>query len=168
MAQMLQPLSILLDVVLQRGGGEMASRERKAAPGVTEQGPHRVHGRLPQGADLGAELLEVRDTSSAAALGVGARTSATKSAIVTSVWWPTALITGTGQAAMARASPSSLKHQRSSRDPPPRATMTTSTRACTSARARRRLAGASSPWTRVGERTTAASGYRRRRIVNRS
>ena len=37
-------------------------------------------------------------TSSAAADGVGARTSATKSAIVTSVSWPTAEITGTGDA----------------------------------------------------------------------
>ena len=37
-------------------------------------------------------------TSSAAADGVGARTSATKSAMVTSVSWPTAEITGTGDA----------------------------------------------------------------------
>ena len=37
-------------------------------------------------------------TSSAAADGVGARTSATKSAIVTSVSWPTAEMTGTGDA----------------------------------------------------------------------
>ena len=43
-------------------------------------------------------------TISAAADGVGARRSATKSAIVTSTSWPTAEMTGTGQAAMARAS----------------------------------------------------------------
>src|SRR6266487_4434500 len=58
-------------------------------------------------------------TSSAAADGVGARTSATKSAIVTSVSWPTAEITGTGTLAMARATDSSLNAHRSSSEPPP-------------------------------------------------
>ncbi len=66
-------------------------------------------------------------TISAAADGVGARRSATKSAIVTSVSWPTAEIVGTGQPAIARATTSSLKAQRSSIEPPPRPTMTTST-----------------------------------------
>ena len=60
-------------------------------------------------------------TISAAADGVGARTSATKSAIVTSVSWPTAEMTGTGARAMARATISSLNAQRSSIEPPPRA-----------------------------------------------
>ena len=68
----------------------------------------------------------VQTTSSAAAEGVGARRSATKSAMVTSVSWPTAETTGTGQAAMARATASSLKVQRSSSEPPPRATITSS------------------------------------------
>ena len=66
-------------------------------------------------------------TRSAAADGVGARRSATKSAMVTSVSCPTAEMTGTGQAAMARATISSLNAHRSSIDPPPRPTMTTST-----------------------------------------
>ena len=66
-------------------------------------------------------------TISAAADGVGARRSATKSAMVTSVSWPTAEMTGTGDAAIARATTSSLKAQRSSIDPPPRPTMMTST-----------------------------------------
>ena len=65
-------------------------------------------------------------TSSAAAEGVGARRSATKSAMVKSVSWPTALITGAAEAAMARATRSSLKAHRSSSEPPPRATMMTS------------------------------------------
>src|SRR5712691_1652810 len=108
------------------------------------------------------------ETSSAAALGVAARTSATKSTIVTSVSWPIALTTGAREAATARASPSSLKHQRSSSDPPPRARMTTSTRSATNARARRRLAGASGPWTRAGAIRMCAIGYRRRRIVTMS
>src|SRR3989442_1590916 len=108
------------------------------------------------------------ETSSAAALGVAARTSATKSTIVTSVSWPIALTTGAREAATARASPSSLKHHRSSSDPPPRATMTTSTRSAMNARARRRLAGASGPWTRAGAITMCAIGYRRRKIVTMS
>ena len=66
-------------------------------------------------------------TISAAADGVGARRSATKSAIVTSVSWPTAEMTGTGDAAIARATISSLNAHRSSIDPPPRPTITTST-----------------------------------------
>ena len=66
-------------------------------------------------------------TISAAADGVGARRSATKSAIVTSVSWPTAEIVGTGQPAIARATTSSLNAHRSSIEPPPRPTMTTST-----------------------------------------
>ena len=55
------------------------------------------------------------------------RRSATKSAMVTSVSWPTPEITGTGQRPMARATISSLNAQRSSIDPPPRTRSTTST-----------------------------------------
>ena len=61
-----------------------------------------------------------------------------------------------------------MKHQRSSRDPPPRATRTTSTRPWTAARAARRLAGASGPWTRDGATTTSARGKRRRRTTRTS
>ena len=61
-----------------------------------------------------------RTTISAAADGVGARRSAAKSAMVTSVSWPTAEITGIGQAAIARATTSSLNAHRSSSEPPPR------------------------------------------------
>ena len=46
--------------------------------------------------------------------------------MVKSVSWPTAEITGTGDAAMARATASSLNVHRSSSDPPPRPTITTS------------------------------------------
>ena len=48
-------------------------------------------------------------TSSAAADGVGARRSATKSQMVKSVSWPTADITGILEAAIVRANDSSLK-----------------------------------------------------------
>ena len=66
-------------------------------------------------------------TSSAAAEGVGARRSATKSAMVKSVSWPTPLTTGKGLATMARARASSLKAHRSSMLPPPRISRMTST-----------------------------------------
>src|SRR6266480_2756276 len=66
-------------------------------------------------------------TSSAAAEGVEARTSATKSAMVKSVSWPTPEITGISEAKIARATISSLKGHRSSMDPPPRARISTST-----------------------------------------
>ena len=66
------------------------------------------------------------NASSAAADGVGALMSATKSAMVKSVSWPTAEITGTGQSNIALATHSSLKGHRSSIEPPPLATITTS------------------------------------------
>ena len=65
-------------------------------------------------------------TNSAAAEGVGARTSAAKSAIVKSISWPMPLTTGIGEATIARANRSSLKAHRSSREPPPRARISTS------------------------------------------
>lgn len=64
---------------------------------------------------------------SAAADGVAARTSATKSAIVKSISCPTAEITGISDSYIARATISSLKAQRSSIDPPPRPTIKQST-----------------------------------------
>ena len=66
--------------------------------------------------------------SSPAALGVGARKSATKSAIVKSISCPTAETTGISEAAIARAKISSLNSHRSSALPPPRQTTITSTR----------------------------------------
>ncbi len=64
--------------------------------------------------------------SSAAAEGVGAWRSAAESAMVVSVAWPMPVMTGTEQAAMARATISASKPWRSSKEPPPRATRTTS------------------------------------------
>ena len=101
-----------------------------------------------------------RTTSSAAADGVAARRSATKSAMVTSVSWPTPEMTGTGEAAMARATTSSLNAHKSSSEPPPRATMITSTweTRATNLRARAISAAAPSPCTRVGEITRCTFG----------
>ncbi len=52
--------------------------------------------------------------------------SATKSAIVTSVSWPMPATTGRAQRAKARATRSSLNAHRSSSEPPPRASISTS------------------------------------------
>ncbi|VVN19460.1 hypothetical protein PS623_04215 [Pseudomonas fluorescens] len=101
-------------------------------------------------------------SSSAAADGVGARTSATKSLIETSVSWPTALTMGVTQAAIARATASSLKHQRSSSEPPPRARIRASKPRLS---ARRRACTiwliASRPCTAVGIRFSSTCGARR-------
>ena len=70
--------------------------------------------------------LDARITISAAADGVGARRSATRSQIVKSVSCPTPEIVGIRQAATARATISSLNGQRSSSEPPPRQIRTTS------------------------------------------
>ena len=99
-------------------------------------------------------------TISAAAEGVGARTSAAKSAMVKSTSWPTAEIIGTGEATMALATPSSLNAHKSSTEPPPRPTMTTSIPVTfTMSRiARATSAAAPSPWTRAGRITRCAFG----------
>ena len=66
------------------------------------------------------------DASSAAAVGVAARVSATKSQIVKSVSCPTPLIVGMRQLAIARATASSLNCHKSSMLPPPRQIISTS------------------------------------------
>ena len=58
--------------------------------------------------------------NSAAALGVGARKSATKSEMVKSISWPTAETIGTAEWKIARATISSLNSHKSSMLPPPR------------------------------------------------
>ena len=70
-------------------------------------------------------------TASAAAVGVDARTSATMSAIEVSGSCPIPVTTGTGHATTARATSSALNGIRSSYDPPPRTSSTTSGRCST-------------------------------------
>ena len=112
---------------------------------------------------------------SAAAEGVGARRSATMSAMLKSTSCPTAATTGSSLAAMARATISSLKAHRSSREPPPRPTSRASK--CTLPSRCQRLArsmaaaiwrAASSPCTATGSRETAMPGQRRRNTVSMS
>ena len=86
---------------------------------------------------------------SPASLGVRARRSAARSAIVTSTSWPIAETTGSRDATIARATTSSLNAQRSSRLPPPRATMIRSAPATrlASASAAATSSAAPGPWT---------------------
>ena len=93
--------------------------------------------------------------------------SARASAPPTSAWSGT---TGTVDAAIARATTSSLNAQRSSREPPPRPTITTSTSA---SRFRSSMPAAISraaprPCTRTGRITTAAAAQRRPSTVRMS
>ena len=105
------------------------------------------------------------DTASAAPVGVEARTSATRSAMVVSGSWPMPVTTGTGHAAMARASPSSLKGMRSSYDPPPRTSRTASAPARdTQSMPRTSSCGARAPSTGTPATRTLASGQRRRSV----
>ena len=109
-------------------------------------------------------------SSSAAAEGVGARRSAAKSARVKSVSWPTAETTGIGEAAIARTRASSLNAHRSSSEPPPRASSTTSYRPLAVARCSivRICAAAASPCTGTGNSSISISGKRRRNTLTMS
>ena len=109
-------------------------------------------------------------TSSAAWDGVAARRSAARSVSVTSISWPTAEIVGMRQAATARTTFSSLKADRSSREPPPRATMTTSAapRRENASTARAISSGADAPWTATGQTVTCAFGKRAERTFRTS
>jgi hypothetical protein len=98
----------------------------KTALAVGEEIVHRHLQTLLSGLQLAQQLLLIAADDLAAAEGVGARRSATKSAIVTSVSWPTALTIGIWLAKIARATRSSLKLHRSSSEPPPRPTISTS------------------------------------------
>ena len=82
-----------------KAGERRPAAERRARAG---SGAARASARAGARADRAADRSgrrtrpSPRRPVSAAADGVGARTSATKSAIVTSVSWPTAEMTGTG------------------------------------------------------------------------
>ena len=99
---------------------------------------------------------------SAALVGVGARASAARSISVQSVSWPTAEMSGMALSAAARTTISSLKPHRSSRLPPPRATISTSGRGSgppAGSALKPRMAAATSaaqvsPCTRTGHSTT--------------
>ena len=84
--------------------------------------------RSPSLPDCSRSSAYLGTAHSAALVGVGARASAARSMRVQSVSWPTAEMSGMALAAAARTTISSLKPHRSSRLPPPRATISTSGR----------------------------------------
>ena len=138
--EIVEHLAALLDQPPgRRAAGPAAARAAagSCAPRPASRGPAAAPAPAAPAAGRPPPAREI----SAAAEGVGARRSATKSAMVKSVSWPTPEITGTRQAAMARASPSSLKHHRSSAEPPPRARITTSTSGTAATDAQRRHDG---------------------------
>ena len=94
-------------------------RARLAAEGLFAPDRKQALPSLPK-------RIGIITSPTAAAEGVGARTSAAKSAIVKSTSCPIPEMIGIGQATMARAKPSSLKAHRSSSEPPPRARIKTS------------------------------------------
>ena len=103
--------------------GQRAAPRRRGICAARRRGPAA---RRPPGrgaGDDGGSCVPSGVASSAAALGVGARRSAAKSASVTSDSWPTPTMIGTGASATARTTRSSLKPHRSSSEPPPRARM---------------------------------------------
>ena len=101
--------------------------------------------------------------SSAAAEGVGARRSETKSVIVKSVSCPTAEMTGISEANIALATFSSLNGHKSSIEPPPRPKMMTSAppHSFASRRERTISSAAFSPCTSVGNTAIFTRGSRR-------
>ena len=104
-------------------------------------------------------------TDSAAAVGVEQRLSETMSQIDVSGSWPIPVITGTGQAATARASCSSLKHMRSSKEPPPRTSRIASGReAAATSSARMMVAGACFPCTAQPTASIWTSGFLLRNV----
>ena len=103
--------------------------------------------------------------TSAAAEGVGARRSAIKSAMVTSVSCPTAATIGRSLLKMALATGSVLNDQRSSSEPPPRVSSSASNFSAPQSLANAILSTIwrteSSPCTAVGITVTSMAGKRR-------
>ena len=131
--------SIIIEKVEPDGVGALAIQFEQLKKKLTEEGlfQERFKQPLPQFSKRigvvtsrsGAVIRDIITTvsrrfpgvdSSAAAVGVAARRSATKSAKVTSVSCPTLEITGKRDSKIARTTISSLKAQRSSIEPPPR------------------------------------------------
>ena len=97
-----------------RGARQPLADEPGRAPPSAAGEPGREVVELPH------HVAPVGHRRSAAADGVAARRSATRSESETSISCPTAEMVGTGHAASARQTASSLNAQRSSRAPPPR------------------------------------------------
>ena len=116
------------------GPAPAASGSSAAGPGRPgAPGPGRAGAAAGRAAASRVSLSQVSTsglfgtTFVAASVGVRARRSATMSEMTRSVSWPTPLTTGMRLSKIAWATPSSLNAHRSSRLPPPRPTIITST-----------------------------------------
>ena len=145
----------------RRGMNEAARRAvEPLLRGSTRDGRRRAQGagrarRAARAPQRGPARRAPRRRSASAA-----RTSATKSQIVKSVSWPTPETIGSGDSNTARATTSSLNAHRSSSEPPPRQTISTSTSACALATPDRRgdLLRAPGALHGAGYRITGAQG----------
>ena len=105
-----------------RRRGRLVQLGVEALPRLGQLAPPRAQQARPQLLDAGARLGVAAAPPAPPPATAWPRAGRRRSRrCVKSTSWPTALTTGTRQAAMARASPSSLKACRSSDDPPPRA-----------------------------------------------
>ena len=127
LGELVETLARLAEQRLRVGQAAGETVDRLAAfPGRLRSMPPAR--RAPRSALFASSSARTGTAISAAAVGVGARTSAARSISVMSVSWPTAEISGIVQSATARTTISSLNAQRSSSEPPPRATISTSGR----------------------------------------
>ena len=152
--------------IIELGGGYNAlrawsSRSARRSKAVVRASPRDSAARAVRS----PPETKLLDTSSAAALGVSARTSAAKSHSVKSISCPTAEIIGIRHAATA-TNGSSLNAHKSSRLPPPRP-MTRRSNTPTASASRSisiMSAAAPSPWTFAGRTTSRPRQPRRSRI----
>ena len=145
-------------------GVEPTSRARSMR--VVQARPRRA----PRACVLLGQCLAVRGEQFRGGGGCrAAQGTATSSAMVKSVSWPMAATVGIGQAAIARASGSELKTNRSSSEPPPRVSSTTS--GCSAGMrcsAPRSCRSASGPCTATGISVTLRQGNRRATMLSTS
>ena len=106
-----------------RARAARASARARRSPG----GPAGPAARRAPCSSARAAPQSTGTAASAACVGVEQETAATSSISVRSAWWPTDAITGTRSSATVRHSVSSQNANRSASEPPPRATITTST-----------------------------------------
>ena len=136
--EFVEPLRVLPQARARVRAREAACAKAASVPQRLQATAHRVAPRRSAPANERSNSARSGTTRSAAPDGVGARSSATKSAIVKSISWPMPLMIGIGQAKIARATASSLNASRSSSEPPPRARISTSQSAAQRGEAQRR------------------------------
>ena len=153
------------------GAASLKSEEAEASFSLAPNKMFAAHSPMPRpkflkSSSASANWLEMY---SAAPLGVSARRSAAKSQRLKSTSCPTAEIVGTFEAATARATISSLKHHKSSKEPPPRViTSKSKPKFCAAEICAEISRAASAPWTREGRTTISPFHPRLRNMLIKS